>query len=163
MATNNKVIVERTNVLRANKSLAATYDYLDVDDFGWYGKAGETYEFDATIVYSVTAVTEGVAFSINSAGTIAADLTTNFISEYNTDATTLVRTACVAFNTPDHGTASPVAFPSGLNVARVYGVVKVDTDGFIGITGIAENANQASASGGKCVLKWRRVDWPADA
>ena len=163
MATNNKWAVERTNVLRSNKALAATYDYLDEGDFGWYAVAGETYEFDATIVYSVTAITEGVAFSINSSGTIAADLTTNFISEYNTNATTVVRTACTAFNTPDHGSDSPVAFPSGLNIARVYGVVKVDTDGFIGVTGIAENTLQASASGGKCVLKWRRVSWPADA
>jgi hypothetical protein len=164
MVTNNKFIVERTNVLQANKALAATYDYLDEGDFGWYAKAGEVYVFDAFIVYSATAGTEGAAFSINSSASLSGNLFSQWVVEFGTtDATTFVRTQVGAFNTPDHGTASPVAFPTGLNSARVYGVVSVSTDGFIGVTGIAENANQITAVGGYTTLNWKRVNWPAEA
>ena len=56
MATNNKFIVERTNVLAADVTLGVSYAALDSGDFGFYGKAGETYEFDARVVYSAAAI-----------------------------------------------------------------------------------------------------------
>ena len=39
MATNNKFIVQRTNVLAADVTLGASYAALDAGDFGWYGIA----------------------------------------------------------------------------------------------------------------------------
>jgi predicted GNAT superfamily acetyltransferase len=147
MATNNKFIVERTNVLAADVTVGVSYAALDSGDFGWYGKAGETYEFEARVVYSAAAATDGAAFSITASA---------FVSEYNTDATTLVRTACVAIDTPDHGSAS-VALATGLNQAFVVGVITPSADGFIGVSGIAENASSIIAKGTLSTLKWRRV------
>ena len=153
MATNNKFIVERTNVLPADVTLGVSYAVLDDGDFGFYGKAGETYEFDARIAYSAVAATDGAAFSITASATPTAIA---FISEYNTDATTVVRTACVAIDTPDHGSASVIS-TTGLNQAFVYGVITPSADGFVGISGIAENASTIVAKGTLSTLKWRRV------
>lgn len=157
MATNNKVIMQRTNVLAADVTLGVSYAVLDDGDFGWYGQAGETYEFDARIAYSAAAATDGAAFSINAGATPTAIA---FISEYNTDATTVVRTACVAINTPDHGSAS-VALATGLNQAFLHGVITPSADGFIAVSGIAENASTIIAKGGISTLSWKRIDWPA--
>ena len=154
MATNNKFIVERTNVLASDVVVGTTYAALDAGDFGWYGFEGQTYTFHAAVVYSASASTEGAAFSIT-AGAAPTDV--QFISEYNTDATTVVRTACVAVDTPDHGTASV----SGLNTAHVYGVITPSADGFIAVSGIAENASAITAQGGLSTLTWKRVDWPS--
>ena len=153
MATNNKFIVERTNVLAADVTVGVSYAALDSGDFGWYGKAGETYEFAARVVYSAAAATDGAAFSITASATPTAIA---FVSEYNTDATTVVRTACVAVDTPDHGSAS-VAVATGLNQAFVYGVITPSADGFIGVSGIAENASSIIAKGGLSTLSWKRV------
>lgn len=157
MATNNKFIVERTNVLASDVTVGDSYAALDAGDFGWYGIAGQTYEFSARVVYSAAAATDGAAFSINAGATPTAIA---FVSEYNTDATTVVRTACVAVNTPDHGSAS-VAAATGLNQAFVYGVITPSADGFIAVSGIAENASTITAKGGLSTLSWKRVDWPA--
>jgi hypothetical protein len=157
MATNNKVIMQRTNVLAADVTLGVSYAVLDDGDFGWYGQAGETYEFDARIAYSAAAATDGAAFSINAGATPTAIA---FISEYNTDSTTVVRTACVAINTPDHGSAS-VALATGLNQAFLHGVITPSADGFIAVSGIAENASTIIAKGGLSTLSWKRIDWPA--
>ena len=151
MATNNKFIVERTNVLVSDVVVGTTYAALDSGDFGWYGKAGETYSFHAEVVYDADGATEGAAFSITAG---AAPTAVHFISEYNTDATTVVRTACVAIDTPDHGTASVDA----LNTALVYGVITPSADGFIGVSGIAENSSKITAKGGLSSLTWRRLD-----
>ena len=156
MATNNKFIVERTNVLVSDVVVGTTYAALDSGDFGWYGKAGETYSFHAEVVYDADGANEGAAFSITAS---AAPTTVQFVSEYNTDATTVVRTACVAINTPDHGTASVDA----LNTALVYGVITPSADGFIGVSGIAENPSKITAKGGLSTLSWKRIDWPAEA
>ena len=159
MATNNKFIVERTNVLVADVTLGTSYAYLDSGDFGWYAKAGETYAFSAVVTYSAAAATDGAAFSFK-AGATPTNIA--FVSEYNTDATTVVRTACVAIDTPDHGSAS-VALATGLNQAFVYGVVTPSADGFVGISGIAENATSIIAKGGLSTLSWKRIDWPSEA
>jgi len=153
MATNNKFIVERTNILPADVTLGVSYAVLDDGDFGFYGKAGETYEFDARVVYSAAAATDGAAFSVTAGATPTAIA---FISEYNTDATTVVRTACVAINTPDHGSAS-VALATGLNQAFLHGVITPSVDGFIGVSGIAENASSIIAKGGISTLNWKRI------
>ena len=153
MATNNKFIVERTNVLPADVTLGVSYAVRDDGDFGFYGKAGETYEFEARVAYSAVAATDGAAFSVTASATPTAIA---FISEYNTDATTVVRTACVAIDTPDHGSASVIS-TTGLNQAFVYGVIKPSADGFVGISGIAENAATIIAKGTLSTLKWRRV------
>jgi hypothetical protein len=153
MATNNKFIVERTNVLAADVTLGTSYAAVDANDFGWYGKAGETYEFAARVAYSAAAATDGAAFSVTATATPTAIA---FVSEYNTDATTVVRTAGVAINTPDHGSAS-VAIGTGLNQAFVYGVITPSADGMIEISGIAENADSIIAKGGLSVLSWKRV------
>ena len=157
MATNNKFIVERTNVLAADVTLGVAYAAIDSNDFGWYGVAGQTYEFAARVVYSAVAATDGAAFSITAP---AAPTQIAFISEYNTDATTVVRTAGVAIDTPDHGSAS-VAVATGLNQAFVYGTITPSADGFIAVSGIAENASTIIAKATASVLSWKRVDWPA--
>lgn len=153
MATNNKFIVERTNVLAADVTVGTSYAALDSGDFGWYGKAGETYEFAARVAYSAAAATDGAAFSVTASATPTAIA---FVSEYNTDATTVVRTACVAINTPDHGSAS-VDVATCLNQAFVYGVITPSADGFIGVSGIAENSSTIIAKGGLSTLSWKRV------
>ncbi len=153
MATNNKFIVERTNVLAADVTLGVSYAALDSGDFGWYGKAGETYEFAARVAYSAAAATDGAAFSVTAS---AVPTAIAFISEYNTDATTVVRTAGVAIDTPDHGSAS-VAVATGLNQAFVYGVITPSADGFIGVSGIAENASSIIAKGTLSTLSWKRI------
>lgn len=157
MATDNKFIVERTNVLDADVTLGTSYAALSAGKFGWYGIAGQTYAFDARIVYSAAAATDGAAFSITAGAT---PTNVAFISEYNTDATTVVRTACVAINTPANGSAS-VALATGLNQAFVYGVITPSADGFIAISGDAENASTIIAKGVLSTLSWKRVDWPA--
>lgn len=154
MVTNNKFIVERTNVLAADVVVGTTYAALDAGDFGWYGFAGQTYAFEASVVYDADGATEGAAFSITAG---AAPTNVHFVSEYNTDATTVVRTACVAIDTPDHGSASV----DGLNVALVYGVVTPSADGFIAVSGVAENASKITAKGGLSTLSWKRIDWPS--
>jgi hypothetical protein len=153
MVTNNKFIVERTNVLSDNVVLGTSYAALD-DGFGFFGLAGQTYEFSARVVYDADGATEGAAFSINAG---AAPTAVHFISEFNTDATTVVRTACVAINTPDHGTASV----DGLNTALVYGVVTPSADGLITVSGVAENAAKITAQAGLSTLSWKRTDFPA--
>jgi len=153
MATNNKFIVERTNVLAADVTLGVAYAVLDDSDFGWYGKAGETYEFAARVVYSAVAATDGAAFSITAG---AAPTQLAFVSEYNTDATTVVRTMGFAIDTPDHGTASVIS-STGFNNAFVYGVIKPSADGFIGVSGIAENASTIVAKGTLSTLSWKRI------
>ena len=153
MATNNKFIVERTNVLAADVTLGVSYAALDANDFGFFGKAGETYEFEARVAYSAVAATDGAAFSVTATATPTAIA---FISEYNTDATTVVRTACVAIDTPDHGSASVIS-TTGLNQAFIHGVITPSADGFVGISGIAENAATIIAKGTLSTLKWRRV------
>ena len=153
MATNNKFIVERTNVLAADVTLGVSYAVLDTNDFGWFGKAGETYEFEARVAYSAVAATDGAAFSITASAT---PTTVAFVSEYNTDSTTVVRTACVAIDTPDHGSASVIS-TTGLNQAFVYGVITPSTNGFISVSGIAENAATIVAKGGLSFLSWKRI------
>jgi hypothetical protein len=153
MATDNKFIVERTNVLAADVTLGVAYAAVDANNFGWYGKAGETYEFAARVAYSAAAATDGAAFSVTAT---AVPTAIAFVSEYNTDATTVVRTAGVAIDTPDHGSAS-VAIGTGLNQAFVYGVITPSADGMIEISGIAENADTIIAKGGLSVLSWKRV------
>lgn len=153
MATDNKFIVERTNVLAADVTLGVSYAAVDADNFGFYGKAGETYEFRANVAYSAATATDGAAFSIKAPAT---PTSVAFISEYNTDATTVVRTACVAIDTPDHGTAS-VAIGTGLNQAFVSGVITPSTSGFVSVSGIAENASTIIAKGGLSVLSWKRI------
>ena len=69
MATNNKFIVERTNVLAADVTLGVSYAALDANDFGFFGKAGETYEFEARVAYSAVAATDGAAFSVTATAT----------------------------------------------------------------------------------------------
>lgn len=157
MATNNKVIVERTNVLASDVTLGVSYAAVDAGDFGWYGIAGQTYEFSARVAYSAALSTDGAAFSIYSATTPTA---LAFVSEYNTDATTVVRTACVAVNTPTNGSSS-VAIGTGLNQAFVYGVITPSADGFIEISGKAENASSIIAKGTLSTLSWKRIDWPS--
>lgn len=153
MATDNKFIVERTNVLAEDVTLGTSYAAVDANNFGWYGKAGDTYEFAARVAYSAANATDGAAFSVTASATPTAIA---FISEYNTDATTVVRTAGVAIDTPDHGSAS-VAIGTGLNQAFVYGVITPSADGMIEISGIAENASSIIAKGGLSVLSWKRV------
>ena len=157
MATSNRFVVERTNVLASDVTLGVSYAAVDSGDFGWYGIAGQTYEFNARIAYSAANATDGAAFSITAPATPTA---VAFISEYNTDATTVVRTACVAVNTPDHGSAS-VAIGTGLNQAFLHGVITPSADGFIAVSGIAENATSIIAKGGLSVLTWKRIDFPA--
>ena len=153
MATNNKFIVERTNVLAADVTLGTSYAALDTDDFGFYGKAGETYEFAARVVYSAVAATDGAAFSITAG---AAPTQLAFVSEYNTDATTVVRTMGFAIDTPSNGTASVIS-STGFNNAFVYGVIKPSADGFIGVSGKAENAATIIAKGTLSTLTWKRI------
>lgn len=157
MATDNRFVVERTNVLGADVTLGVSYAALDAGDFGWYGIAGQTYEFAARIAYSAANATDGAAFSVTAPAT---PTSVAFVSEYNTDATTVVRTACVAVDTPDHGSAS-VAIGTGLNQAFVYGVITPSADGFIAVSGIAENASSIIAKGGLSTLSWKRIDFPA--
>jgi hypothetical protein len=149
--------VQRTNVLAADVTLGTSYAAVDDGDFGWYGQAGETYEFDARIAYSATLADKGAAFSITAGATPTA---VAFISEYNLDATTVTRTACVAINTPAAG-ASSVAVATGLNQAFLHGVITPSTDGFIAVSGIAEAASTIIAKGGLSTLSWKRIDWPA--
>lgn len=156
MATNNRFAVERTNVLKSDVTLGVSYAALDADDFGWYGIAGQTYAFDARIAYSAANATDGAAFSIKAPAT---PTQVAFISEYNTDATTVVRTACVAIDTPDHGSAS-VAIGTGLNQAFLHGTITPSADGFISVSGIAENASSIIAKATASVLTWKRVDFP---
>jgi hypothetical protein len=156
MATDNRFVVERTNVLASDVTLGVSYAAVDDGDFGWYGIAGQTYEFNARIAYSAAAATDGAAFSITAGATPTA---VAFVSEYNTDSTTVVRTACVAVNTPDHGSAS-VAIGTGLNQAFLHGVITPSADGFIAVSGIAENASSIIAKGGLSVLTWKRIDFP---
>jgi hypothetical protein len=156
MATDNRFVVERTNVLASDVTLGVSYAAVDAGDFGWYGIAGQTYEFNARIAYSAANATDGAAFSITAP---AVPTAVAFISEYNTDATTVVRTACVAVDTPDHGSAS-VAIGTGLNQAFLHGVVTPSADGFIAVSGIAENATSIIAKGGLSVLTWKRIDFP---
>jgi len=153
MATNNKFIVERTNVLAADVTVGTAYAALDDGDFGFYGKAGETYEFDARVVYSAAAAGDGAAFSVTAGATPTAIA---FISEYNTDATTVVRTAAVAINTPSNGSAS-VALATGLNQAFLHGVITPSVDGFIGVSGKAETASTIIAKGGLSTMNWKRI------
>jgi hypothetical protein len=157
MATDNRFVVERTNVLASDVTLGVSYAAVDDGDFGWYGIAGQTYEFNARIAYSAAAATDGAAFSISAGATPTA---VAFVSEYNTDSTTVVRTACVAVNTPDHGSAS-VAIGTGLNQAFLHGVITPSADGFIAVSGIAENASSIIAKGGLSVLTWKRIDFPS--
>jgi hypothetical protein len=157
MVTNNKFVVERTNVLSADVTLGTAYAALDTGDFGWYGISGQTYEFAARVAYSAAGATDGAAFSITATAT---PTQIAFISEYNTDATTVVRTAGVAIDTPDHGSAS-VALATGLNQAFVYGTITPSADGYIAVSGIAENASTIIAKATASVLSWKRVDWPA--
>jgi len=157
MATDNRFVVERTNVLASDVTLGVSYAAVDDGDFGWYGIAGQTYEFNARIAYSAAAATDGAAFSITAPATPTA---VAFISEYNTDSTTVVRTACVAVDTPDHGSAS-VALATGLNQAFLHGVITPSADGFIAVSGIAENASSIIAKGGLSVLTWKRIDFPS--
>ena len=157
MATDNRFVVERTNVLASDVTLGVSYAAVDSGDFGWYGIAGQTYEFNARIAYSAVAATDGAAFSITAPATPTA---VAFVSEYNTDSTTVVRTACVAVNTPDHGSAS-VAAATGLNQAFLHGVITPSADGFIAVSGIAENASSIIAKGGLSVLTWKRIDFPS--
>ena len=157
MATDNRFVVERTNVLADDVTLGVSYAAVDSGDFGWYGIAGQTYEFNARIAYSAVAATDGAAFSITAPATPTA---VAFISEYNTDATTVVRTACVAVDTPDHGSAS-VAAATGFNQAFLHGVITPSANGFIAVSGIAENASTIIAKGGLSVLTWKRIDFPA--
>jgi hypothetical protein len=154
MATNNKFIVERTNVLAADVTVGVSYAALDAGDFGFYGVAGQTYAFDAKVVYDADGATEGAAFSITAP---AAPTVIQFVSVFPT--TTLLETVtqCNAIDTPDHGTASI----DGLNTARVSGVVTPSADGFIAVSGIAENASKITAKGGLSTLSWKRIDWPA--
>lgn len=156
MATDNRFVVERTNVLASDVTLGVSYAAVDDGDFGWYGIAGQTYEFNARIAYSAAAATDGAAFSITAPATPTA---VAFISEYNTDSTTVVRTACVAVDTPDHGSAS-VAIGTGLNQAFLHGVITPSANGFIAVSGIAENASTIIAKGGLSVLTWKRIDFP---
>jgi len=156
MATNNRFAVERTNALKSDVTLGVSYAALDADDFGWYGIAGQTYEFSARVVYSAVAATDGAAFSIKAPAT---PTQVAFISEYNTDATTVVRTACVAVDTPDHGSASVIS-TTGLNQAFVYGTITPSADGFISVSGIAENASTIVAKATASVLSWKRTDFP---
>lgn len=156
MATNNRFAVERTNVLKSDVTLGVSYAAVDADDFGWYGIAGQTYAFDARVVYSAATATDGAAFSIKAPAT---PTQVAFISEYNTDATTVVRTACVAVDTPDHGTAS-VAIGTGLNQAFLHGTITPSADGFISVSGIAENASTIIAKATSSVLTWKRTDFP---
>jgi hypothetical protein len=155
MTTNNRFTVERTNVLASNVTVDTTYAALDDGNFGFYGKAGQTYAFDAQVVYDADGATEGAAFSITAG---AVPTAVHFVSEYNTDATTVVRTACVAIDTPDHGAASV----DGLNVAHVYGVITPSADGFVAVSGVAENASVITAQGGLSVLSWKRIDFPSE-
>jgi len=111
MVTNNRFAVERTNRLASDVTLGVSYAALDAGDFGWYGIAGQTYEFHARVVYSAVAATDGAAFSITAPAT---PTQIAFISEYNTDATTVVRTMGFAIDTPDHGSASVIS-TTGLN------------------------------------------------
>jgi hypothetical protein len=157
MATDNRFVVERTNVLASDVTLGVSYAAVDSGDFGWYGIAGQTYEFNARIAYSAVAATDGAAFSITAPATPTA---VAFVSEYNTDSTTVVRTACVAVDTPDHGSAS-VAAATGLNQAFLHGVITPSADGFIAVSGIAENASTIIAKGGLSVLTWKRIDFPS--
>ena len=157
MVTNNRFTVERTNTLLADVTVGTTYAALDTGDFGFYGKAGQTYEFDAKVVYSAVAATDGAAFSITASATPTA---IHFISEYNTDSTTVVRTACVAIDTPDHGSGSVIS-TTGFNTAHVYGVITPSADGFVGISGIAENASTIVAKATLSTLSWKRIDFPA--
>ena len=153
MATDNRFAVERTNTLKTNKVLTTSYAALDAG-FGFYGIAGQSYAFDARVVYDADGATEGAAFSVTAP---AVPTAVHFISEYNTDATTVVRTACVAIDTPDHGSASVDA----LNTAHVYGVITPSTDGMIRVSGIAENASKITAQATLSTLSWKRVDFPA--
>ena len=154
MATNNKFIVERTNVLAADVTVGVSYAALDAGDFGWYGIAGQTYEFHAEVVYDADGATEGAAFSVTAP---AAPTVLQAVSSYPTAAATSVSTQISAIDTPDHGTASI----DGLNTAIVSGVITPSADGFIAVSGIAENASKITAKGGLSTLSWKRLDWPA--
>ena len=150
MVTNNKFIVERTNVLAADVTVGTTYAALDDGDFGWYGKAGETYSFSAEVVYDADGSDEGAAFSITASAT---PTTVQFVSVYPLTDTTETKTQCVAINTPDHGTSSV----DGLKTAQVFGVVTPSADCFIGVSGVAENASKITAKGGLSTLSLKRI------
>ena len=151
MVTDNKFIVERTNVLAADVVVGTSYAALDTGNFGWYGKAGQTYAFHAEVVYDADGATEGAAFSITAG---AAPTVIQGVSVYPLTATTETKTQIAAIDTPDHGTSSI----DGLNTAVVYGVVTPSADGMIEVSGVAENASKITAKGGLSVLSWKRID-----
>lgn len=154
MATDNRFVVERTNVLASDVVVGTTYAALDADDFGFYGFEGQTYAFHAEVVYDADGATEGAAFSITAP---AAPSVIQGISSFPTTATAETVTQIVAIDTPDHGTASI----DGLNTAVVHGVITPSADGFIAVSGIAENASKITAKGGLSVLSWKRIDFPS--
>lgn len=153
MATTNKVVVERTNVLADDVVVGTSYAALDAEAFGFYGFADQVYQFHAEVVYDADGATEGAAFSITAG---AAPTVIQAVSVYPTAATTSVTTQISAIDTPDHGTASI----DGLNTAVVYGVIQPSANGWIEVSGIAENASKITAKGGLSTLSWKRIDWP---
>ena len=153
MATTNKVIVERTNVLADDVVVGTSYAALDAEVFGFYGFADQVYQFHAEVVYDADGATEGAAFSITAG---AAPTVVQAVSVYPTAATTSVTTQIAAIDTPDHGTASI----DGLNTAVVSGVIQPSANGWIEVSGIAENASKITAKGGLSTLSWKRIDWP---
>lgn len=154
MATDNRFVVERTNVLASDVVVGTTYAALDAGDFGFYGFAGQTYAFRAEVVYDADGATEGAAFSVTAS---AAPTVIQGISSFPTTATAETVTQIAAINTPDHGTASI----DGLNTAVVHGVITPSADGMIEVSGIAENASKITAKGGLSVLSWKRIDFPS--
>lgn len=154
MATDNRFVVERTNVLASDVVVGTTYAALDAGDFGFYGFAGQTYAFHAEVVYDADGATEGAAFSVTAS---AAPTVIQGISSFPTTATAETVTQISAIDTPDHGTASI----DGLNTAVVHGVITPSADGFIAVSGVAENASKITAKGGLSVLSWKRIDFPS--
>ena len=152
--TTNKFIVERTVVPSDNTTLGSSY--TDVAGLSWTVFAGQTYQFEAKVVYDVSAATEGCSFSITGPASPTACSFTSVVSSGATPTQSFAN----AYQLPA-AAASDSAFTTD-NIATISGVITPSADGVVQVRGI-KSGGTATVQGASSVLTWKRVDWPADA
>jgi hypothetical protein len=155
MATTDKIIYTRTNVLATDVALAASAG--DVTGLSIPVEAGLTYRFKFVITFNADATTSGSGFSLNGP---AASTYVSY-KAWNAESTASPAQSPMSVDgfssTPSAGSANP--YTTG-NRAEFEGVVTPSVNGTLQIRGIKETGT-ITVKAGVSYIEWSRIDWPA--
>jgi len=129
----------------------STTSFADITGMTFAVTSGETYHFDAVIVYTSAATATGSKWSVNGPATPT-------LLAYRTESPTTTTTSRIDY-ADTYDTGGPSTQSPGITnlIAKIEGIVKVSASGTFAMRFGSEVASSAITAKAGSVLRWRKV------